>query len=255
MKNIFTILCALLFTYLAFGQENKATDYKYIIVPQKLDFLKEVDQYQTSSLTKFLLKKNGFTVIFDTDQYPLELRKDLCKALTATIIKESSMFKTSIRLELKDCFNELVYASDEGISRLKDFKNSYHEALRNLHSTMGAIKYTPKMNSGLSAMKKKKELRLNDKEIAVNMIQKVADIGSSDLEKTKETLSAKPIENGYQVMDTANKLVFIVLNTGLKDFFIVKGSNGILYKKGSYWISEHYQENKRIIKQFAINFI
>ena len=254
MKNIFIVLCALLCTCGTFGQENKATNYKYIIVPQKLEFLKEIDQYQTSSLTKFLLQKNGFTVILDSEEYPLDLKEDLCKALNVAIIKESSMFKTSVRLELKDCFNQLVYASDEGASRLKDYKRSYQEAIRNMHGTMGSIIYSPKMISGLTAMKKKEELRVDHKEIAVHLVQKAADIGSSELEDTIGSLSAKSIQNGYQLTDISSGAVFTILNTGLEDCFIVKESNGILYKKDAVWFSQYYEGNKRITKRFVISF-
>ena len=254
MKSILILLCALLCTCVTFGQENKATNYKYIIVPQKLEFLKEIDQYQTSSLTKFLLQKNGFTVILDTEEYPLELKKDLCKALYVGIIKESSMFKTSVRLELKDCFNQLVYASDEGSSRLKEYKRSYQEAIRNMHGTMGSIIYSSKMISGLTAMKKKEELRVDHKEIAVHMVQKAADIGSIELEDTIASLSAKSIQNGYQLTDISSGAVFTILNTGREDCFIVKESNGILYKKDAVWFSQYYEGNKRITKRFVISF-
>ena len=37
------------------SQTKKMSDFKYIIVPNKFDFLKKSNQYQTSSLTKFLL--------------------------------------------------------------------------------------------------------------------------------------------------------------------------------------------------------
>ena len=254
MKNIFIGLWALLFTCVTTGQENKATNYKYIIVPQKLEFLKEIDQYQTSSLTKFLLEKNGFTVILDSEEYPLELKQELCKALNVAIINESSIFKTSVRLELKDCFNQLVYASDEGSSRLKDYKRSYQEAIRNMHGTMGSIIYSPKMNSGRTTMKKKEELRLDRKEIAVHMIQKAGDIGSSELEDSIDSLSAKSIQNGYQLTDISSGAVFTILNTGREDCFIVKESNGILYKKDAVWFSEYYEGNKRITKRFVISF-
>ena len=254
MKNIFTLFCVLFCSYLVFGQENKGANYKYLIVPQQLKFLKEIDQYQTSSLIKFLLKKNGFTVILDTEQYPLELRKDLCKALNVTIIKESSMFKTSIRLELKDCFKQLVYASDTGTSRSKEYKKSYQEAIRNMHGTMGDIRYNPTMDSALSSIEKEKELGLKEKGIAVHMMQKEEDFSSSEPKAAIGVLSAKSVENGYQLTNTKHEAVFVILNTGLKDFFIVKGSNGILYKKEAYWVSEYYEQNKRITKQFVIRF-
>ena len=39
------------------AQIEKLNDYKYVIIPEKFDFVNESDKYQTSSLTKFLLKR------------------------------------------------------------------------------------------------------------------------------------------------------------------------------------------------------
>jgi hypothetical protein len=237
MKNIFIFLCVLISFYSALGQERKVENYKYIIVPNKLDFFNEIDQYQTSSLLQFLLHKNGFTVILDSEQYPLELRADLCKALTANIIKEASLFKTSIHLELKDCFNQVVYTSNEGTSRLKDYKKSYQAAMRNLHSTMGAVTYKPKITAE----------RL--------IISKDAGIDSIESKDTRTILSPQIKENGYQLLNADAKIIFEVLNTSLPNIFVVKDRNGILYKKGAYWLLEYFEGDKRIIEQFTIHFV
>ena len=41
----------------AFAQ-TALNQYKYFSVPERFEFLKESDQYQVNSLTKFLLQKN-----------------------------------------------------------------------------------------------------------------------------------------------------------------------------------------------------
>ena len=59
----FRVTILLVFTSLILvGQEINLDKYKYIIVSDKFHFVKEVDGYQTSSLTKFLLEKKGFQV-------------------------------------------------------------------------------------------------------------------------------------------------------------------------------------------------
>ena len=42
-----------------FSQQSKLDKYQYIIVPDKFDFVKTTNEYQTSSLTKFLLRKKA----------------------------------------------------------------------------------------------------------------------------------------------------------------------------------------------------
>ncbi|MFT4577172.1 MAG: hypothetical protein ACI9SI_002114 [Polaribacter sp.] len=57
MKNIFTL--AFLFFLFSLHSQEKMNNYKFIIVSEKFDFFKKSDMYQTSSLTKFLLKKTA----------------------------------------------------------------------------------------------------------------------------------------------------------------------------------------------------
>ncbi|MGY8910777.1 MAG: hypothetical protein ACKVIG_13095, partial [Flavobacteriales bacterium] len=59
-KTIFLLM--LLVSNSLLSQQTNLNKYQYIIVADQFDFLKEVDQYQTSSLTKFLLEKKGFEV-------------------------------------------------------------------------------------------------------------------------------------------------------------------------------------------------
>jgi hypothetical protein len=66
MKNTLLLVLLLTSNFFVLAQEKKAPNYKYIIVPERFSFLKQNDQFQTSSLTKFLLKKNGFTVVLDS---------------------------------------------------------------------------------------------------------------------------------------------------------------------------------------------
>jgi cytochrome oxidase assembly protein ShyY1 len=57
--NRFTFTLLFLFSsFFLVGQELNLGNYKYIIVADKFHFVKEVDGFQTSSLTKFLLEKN-----------------------------------------------------------------------------------------------------------------------------------------------------------------------------------------------------
>ncbi len=62
MKKIVIIIFALILSSPILSQKKNLNSYKYIIVNNKFDFLKKVDQYKTSSFLKFLFKKEGFTV-------------------------------------------------------------------------------------------------------------------------------------------------------------------------------------------------
>ena len=122
MRKIFFVLSLL--TVSVFAQKN-INNYKYIVVPNKFDFVNKVDQYQTSSLTKFLFNKHGFTAFLAEDDLPSDLAENRCLALTAVVESSSSMFATKNVIILKDCANKTVYSSKEGKSKLKEYKKQY----------------------------------------------------------------------------------------------------------------------------------
>jgi len=49
-------------------------------------------------------------------------------------------------------------------------------------------------------------------------------------------LYAQPLENGYQLIDMEPKKVMVLLNTSLKDVYLVKDKNALVYKDGNQWI-------------------
>src|SRR5690606_635994 len=115
---------------------------KYINVPVKYEFLKEADQYQLNSLTRFLFNKEGFTVLPDKENYPEDYKQNRCLALRANLVNNSGMFNTKVVLELVDCNDKVVFTSKEGTSREKDFKTGYHEALREAFESFKSINYS-----------------------------------------------------------------------------------------------------------------
>jgi hypothetical protein len=256
MKNFFVLLFVFFFGFSSNSQFKKEGYYKYIIVPQTLEFFKEADQYKTSSLTKFLLEKNGFTVFLDSEKYPGDLRENICSALTAKLIHGSSMFKTVIRIVLKDCFNNEVYSSEEGVSRLKVYEESYHEAIRNAHLSMVDLKYKPKVNLEFKGLVNKHSgkdsYKVKDTLLVVPSEEKT--LPSKDTILGIQQLYAQPIANGFQLVDAKPEIIFLILETSRKDFFILKGHQGILYRDRSQWIAEYYESGMLLSKKYFIKF-
>ncbi|MFC6861588.1 hypothetical protein [Zunongwangia atlantica] len=140
MKKL-SVLFAILFTAITYGQKT-VNDYKYVIVPEKYEFSKEKNQYQLNALTKFLLEKYGFSTVMKSAQKPAELQSNSCLALEADVQNNSGLFVTKMVLQLKDCYGNVVYASEEGRSREKDYKAAYHEALRDAFTSLEDLNYT-----------------------------------------------------------------------------------------------------------------
>ena len=139
MKKLL-ILLSFIFTLTSYSQDlNK---YSYVVVPEQFSFLKEADQYQLNSLTKFLFEKYGFETFTEGEESYLKLSPDRCEGLYADVINDSGLFRTKLQVTLKDCRNQQVFISSEGVSRQKDYGTAYQEALREAFESIAALDYS-----------------------------------------------------------------------------------------------------------------
>jgi len=63
---------------------------------------------------------------------------------------------------------------------------------------------------------------------------------------------AKPF--GFQLVDSAPSVAFLLQKTSQKDVYILKNKNGIIYKKNDKWIAEYYEADTLIQKELQIKF-
>ena len=243
-----------------YSQQEKINDYKYIIVPEKFEFLKNLDQYQTSSLTKFLLEKKGFIVYLSNETFPKDLLQNRCLAITANVMDESSMFTVKSKIQLKDCFGNILYTSQIGKSKEKDYKKSYHEAIRNAYNSMEelAYKYAPKteviQTEVALPVKKVIPVKITPEVKVVTPLEKVISKEITVPSSNIETLYAQAKATGFQLVNTTPAIIFYALKTNVKDVFIIKDKNGIMYKNGSTWLAEYYENDRLVVKQYNIKF-
>jgi len=258
------LLVVTLFIALSFYAQSNLNQYKYVLVPEKYDFLKVANQYQINALTKFLFEKYGFLTLMEGENYPDDLLKDRCLALNSNILNSSSLFKTKLSVVLKDCNSQLVYTSSLGETREKDFAKAYHIALRNAFKPFETMdyKYEPVENSAkneniaekvvlveTSTDLNKENLTLKDQKIVemdmdtkeINNVVPSTVVAASTLKETEsktevlKVLYAQAIQNGYQIVDSSPKVVMILLETAKEDTFIVKGETAIVYKEDGFW--------------------
>jgi hypothetical protein len=262
------LFLVLLISASLFSQQINFDKYQYIIVLDKFDFVKETNQYQTSSLTKFLLKKKGFKVFLSNENLPEVLSNNKCLSLFATVKENSTMFTIKNTIEIKDCYGKTLYTSEVGKSKEKDYKNGYQEAIRDAYESMTDFKYS--YNSSLVDVKKEEKKEaviadiISDKVvIPIKTTPKVVLIPDVKTELTKEKkivyksvdfLYSQPKNNGFQLVNTKPEIVFLILKTNVKDVFIIKDKDGILYKVGGNWVAEFYENNQLITKEYQIKF-
>jgi hypothetical protein len=284
-SKFFSIFIAFLVATSVFSQTS-LDDYKYVIVPKKYDFLKEPDQYQLNSLTKFLFEKYGFIAVFEGSDYPEDLIRNRCLGLKSNVLKDSGLFKTKLSVELKDCNDKIVYTSRVGESSEKEYNVAYNLALRDAFESFGTLNYKYKPNEKTTSIqvasktseKKevveeikqlKKEIQelKKEKETAVVEVEKTAvekpiikqPVAVKKVEKVEEhiiegvsnILYAQEIENGFQLVDSSPKVIYRIKNTNLKNVFLVENSRAIIYKNGENWVIEYYAGNT--LKQDILN--
>jgi hypothetical protein len=254
-KMIF--LCFFISSFSFFGQQA-VNNYKYVVVANKFEFFKKVDQYQTSSLTKFLFNKYGFTSYLSTDDLPGDLKENRCSNLFATINNASTMFTTKVNVVLKDCNDKIIYSSIIGKSKEKEYKKTFHEAIRNAFEDpiLKNYSYKPQINTTKLVVKVVEIPKVKKatvvKKVVANAI--IPNKGVKSNTVIENVLYAQATNNGFQLVDTTPKVFFIILKTKQENLFIIEGKNGIFYKNNSNWIAEYYQNNVLIQKEYQVKF-
>lgn len=258
MKNFFKAM--LLVVGLPLVAQNNVNNYKYVIVPTMFNFQKSENQFRINTLTKLLLEEAGFTAAYENN-LPADYNNNVCGSLKADVVNESSMFSTKLKVVFRDCRNNTVFTSEEGKSKIKSFEPAYQEALREAFKSVKALNYSynPPDNDQVLVNPQPTETNLQQKQETVQTTVEAAQnnpmpVESSISAEVKPSLYAQPVENGFQLVDTEPKVVFVLKKTGLQNVFILHDKNGVLYKSGDSWVAEYYEGNQKVQKIFSIKF-
>lgn len=275
MKNI---LLALLFMGSGIlHAQDEFNEYKYIIVPKKFDALKKENQYQTSTLVKYLLVQKGFTAIYD-DAFPEELNRNRCLGLRTVMDEVSSLFSTKLSFVFKDCNGREVFVTKMGISKEKEYKISYSEAIRDAFTSLDDIEYN---------FTEKKEMKVIPGKLIVETIDENTTSGQKTvLEKQVATveeqsyknqepvslvkeednttskakgsnvLYAQEIVNGYQLVDSTPKIRMKIFKSSIPKVYLAEesGIRGLVYERAGKWFFEYYDKGKLKIEALNIKF-
>lgn len=129
----------------SFSQKS-LSDYSYVIVSEQFEFQQEKDKYQLNSLTKFLFNKYGFHAYFDRE-VPLNVFR--CDGLWAEAEGTPGFIITKVQLVLRDCTGEVIYRTNYGKSKVKDYKKAYYESVRNAFDDIIALNVMQKEIIGM----------------------------------------------------------------------------------------------------------
>lgn len=238
MKKYVLILS--LFISIAASAQRTLNDYRYVIVPVKYDFLDEENKYRLNTITKFNLTQMGFEAFYSNEDLPLEAAAERCSRLFVNVEKIDSFLSTRVVIVFRDCDNNVVNQSTVGISKAKEFKLAYPEALNDAFKSLFTFGY--KYNGTVYKSSAKKPVEIPK--------------SSVESEDTPNMLFAQAISNGYQLVDKTPKVVFKIFKTSHPDYFTVQSEtiNGALIRKNNEWILEYYKDDKPVSEKLLIKF-
>lgn len=244
------VLSLLLFVSSSGYAQHTINNYKYVLVPEKFNFLKQDNQYNLNALTKSLLEEKGFAVYFENSELPREIAGNKCIALNVEVQQKKSMFVTNLTVLLKDCQGNVLFKSKEGKSREKEFNVSYNLALRDAFTSLDEIQYA---YNGTGNVQTQQAVTAA---VAVSVSEPPANLTQAEKEKSAGTLYAQPTANGYQLIDTAPKIILSLFKTSGQDYFIADNGrvNGIVLKKNGDWFFEYYRNGQLIFEKLQIKF-
>jgi hypothetical protein len=244
MKRFLASIIFLFITVSCFSQ--KLDGYKYVVVPYEFEFLSKHDQYRVNSLTRFLFKKEGFQVMYDTETFPQDLGDDRCMALYLDLDEDSSMFVTKTKIILKDCSNQIILESVQGTSRIKAYEKAYGESIRNSFRSVKDQNYSykPSKKPIITAPPKVEVTETVKVKVQEEVVPVVKTVTVSEpivtttktIKTAKNVLYAQAIENGYQLVDSEPKIVMVLLKSGVSNVYLVKGKDAVVYKENGKWM-------------------
>jgi hypothetical protein len=248
MKKILLLLI-ISFVFKSYGQD-KLNSYEYIIIPSQYDFQKSKNQYGLNMLLKYKFQQLGFNTYLDNEDIPKELLKNECLVLTPTIVDESRMFTRNLFVEVRNCYNNVLFVTKIGSSRTKDFNKAYTEALRDALKSFGnyRLKFSEKK---IISKEHKSVLNLSDNIVNSDNVEVL-----SLLKIKKETeFTANKSENGFLLFTNNSKgFTYKLIETSLTNTFLIKGIEGLVYKKGDFWFRDLLINDEMISDKITINF-
>lgn len=281
MRTLLTVILTLATVFISAGQS--LDQYKYILIPETYEFTGEVDQYRLNSMTKFLFEKEGFNTLMKTEERPADLKQNPCLGLTPKLENNSGIFVSKLVLKLEDCYGKVVFASEEGRSREKEFEAAYQEALRWAFESVKELNYQYDPGSAVATnVQPEKEVEVQkdpQPEEVEEQIEEVEEeileeeavaVASEEIETDEEETAAKNYSYAgktYSIQETAQgyglypenasePIAILIETEGGKSFIYNSLTNqGIAYFDAENNLVVEYfsrQENRKVLIKYAL---
>jgi len=235
------IILAFLLLFSAGVVAQSLNDYQYVIVPVRYEFMESNNEYRLNTITKFNLEKIGFQAFYTEDNLPKEIMLNACSVLKVEVQKEGSFIWTNLRIVFKDCQNNIVFQSEVGKSKKKEYGKAYSEALEMAFISVNSQNYSYKPVT---------------KDTVQPIVASSETIVVSTVLVNENTLKAIKIPGGFNLVDKMRQVVFKLTSTGKNDFYLAQKETqiGVIFQKESDWFFEYDQDGKLISEKVEIQF-
>ena len=197
-----------------------------------------------------------------SDNYPIDLAQNNCLLLNANVVKLQGLLTTKLQLVLTNCKNTLVYSSEIGKSKLKDYQKSYHEALRDAFA-LSELNYMYNGTNASAVMPilpnptPLKKITVEPVAAIVNVVVKKADVQEvEEMVPAIEGVSSLIVQqtnSGYDFIDAVSKTSKYTSHATLfENVYIIENQEGIIYKRGQNWVREYIQNGNTTIEALNI---
>jgi hypothetical protein len=240
----------------AIGFSQNLNDYKYAMVPSKFNFLKEENMYNLNALTKLFMEKYGFETYLSNETAPDDFIANNCNKVFVDVIPNNYFFTTRVKVVIKDCRGTILYTSEEGTSKDKEYKVAYNQALRMAFDSFSILKthkYQRSQKSlGMIGEPAPAPVKVNVEKVIVT--SENVKVYTSKVDNS--SLFVQPITNGFQIIDSEPKVIYKIFNTSTKDVYIAtKGTiQGVFFSRNNEWFFEYYQNDKLVTEKVEVKF-
>ncbi|GGI58295.1 cell envelope integrity protein TolA [Winogradskyella haliclonae] len=206
-KKLVLILTILGISCKGFAQKD-INNYKYVVVPLQFEFSDGKDKYRTSTLVRYLFKKENFEVYFDEEELPEDLFRNRCLGMYVDVIKLPGIFKNKIQIELKDCKGKQIFLSDIGTTKVKEYAKAYPIAIREAFKSIEFLNYKYDASSKVTL---EKEAEIHAKIENTKESNKEAENAKAEVERLKKEVEAlkrqRVLEKTKAETDAASKKI------------------------------------------------
>ena len=255
MKKYLSILVFTLISSLSFSQSS-LNDYEMALIPARFKFQNEDNQYRINSTIKSFLNQKGFEAYVSTDILPEGFLDYNCNKVFINVLEENTMFSTKIKIEFKDCKDVVLFTTDLGESREKDYAKAYNQALLLTLKSFDKAKYKFSGKTYYDDEAQEKIKSRDIENVSTEVTRVIKSENETKYEKVEKTEKLEKVVLFVKVVNLINKTEMSLYKTSNPNVFLCKQNdkNGVVVSKNNIWFFEYIENDKVVSEKLDIKF-